>query len=302
MANNIGPFELIDPLPALRSPRMLAALQPWIDVGSVGTMALAYIAESLGARPLGQLARPGRFFDFTRYRPMLSREDGKRIVTVPNTRLHYSQGRDGDWILLHCLEPHANGDEMVEGLIELVLRLGVQEYTLIGSMYAPVPHTRRPVASGSSSNEAMRRRLLKLGVRESNYEGPTTIMAIMGSSAPAEGVDTTTMILQLPAYAQVERDYMGLEAMLETLSALYGFGVDMGPVRQEAEQQRLAMDETAESDPRLQVWLRELEQAYDAEARAQSSPDESGEEGAGPELSPELEKFLRDVERRWSES
>ena len=48
-------------------------------------------------------------------------------------------------IFMHTLEPHNNGDEFVQGLIELVLRLGVTEYTMIGSMYAPVPHTRRPV-------------------------------------------------------------------------------------------------------------------------------------------------------------
>jgi len=301
VTTQIGPFEFVDPLPTLREPRMLVALQPWIDVGSVGTMSLAYVGDALGAQPLGQLTKPGRFFDFTRYRPVLTRQDGKRIVTVPNSRMHFSQGRDHDWVLLHSLEPHANGDEFVEGLIEAVLRLGVKEYTLVGSMYAPVPHTRRPVASGGSSNEEMRRRLLKLGVRESNYEGPTTIMAIMGATGPGEGIDTSTVILQLPAYAQVERDYMGLEAMLDILAALYGFELEMAPVRHEAEQQRLAMDETANEDPRLQVWLRELEQVYDAESKAMASPDEMVE-GESPQLSPELEKFLREVEGRWHES
>ena len=300
MTTQIGPFELLDPLPVLREPKMLVTLQPWIDVGSVGTMSLAFIGEAMDAQPLGQLARPGHFFDFTRYRPMISREGGERKVTVPNTRLHYALGvpddpEPHDWIFLHTLEPHANGDEFVQGLIELVQRLGVREYVMIGSMYAPVPHTRPPVASGSSSSEAVRTRLFGSGVRESTYEGPTTIMAVLGATVPKLGIDTTTMVLQLPAYAQVERDYMGLEALLSLLSELYGFRLDLSPVSEEAERQRQALDETAQADTRLQAWLKELEQAYDIEARLQPTVDP---EPKTP-LSPQLEEFLRDVNQRF---
>jgi hypothetical protein len=298
VTTHIGPFEFVDPLPELREPRMLVVLQPWIDVGSVGTMTLAFLGETLNAEPLGQLSRPGRFFDFTRYRPMLSRENGERKVTVPNARMHHARGPDGgpDWIFTHMLEPHNNGEEFVEGLIEVVGRLGVREYVMLGSMYAPVPHTRRPVATGGSSDPEMRKKLLANAVRESNYEGPTTILAIMGASGPSLGIETTTMILQLPAYAQVERDYMGLQASLELMTNLYGLELEIDPVREEADRQRQALDETASEDARLQVWLKELELAYDMEARQQ--PEEEPE---SPPLSPSLEKFLHEVEQRWDQ-
>jgi len=298
VTTHIGPFEFVDPLPELREPRMLTVLQPWIDVGSVGTMTLAFLGETMNAEPLGQLSRPGRFFDFTRYRPMLTREGGERKVTVPNARMHHARGQDGgaDWILTHMLEPHNNGEEFVEGLIEVVERLQVREYVLIGSMYAPVPHTRKPVVSGGASSDEMRRKLLANSVRESNYEGPTTILAIMGASAPTLGIDTTTMILQLPAYAQVERDYMGLQASLELLANLYDLELEIDPVREEADRQRQALDETAAEDARLQVWLKELELAYDMEARQQPEPEPDA-----PKLSPSLEKFLQEVEQRWDQ-
>jgi predicted ATP-grasp superfamily ATP-dependent carboligase len=300
VTNNLGPFELVDPLPSLKQPRMLVALQPWVDVGSVATMTLAYIGEALNAAPMGHLSRPGRYFDFTRYRPMLTREDGKRRVTLPNTHLHSAATPDGDWILLHSLEPHNNGDEFVEGLIELVVKLNVTEYVLIGSMYAPVPHTRAVPVSGGSSSEAMQQRLRAAGVRESNYEGPTTVLAMLSTAVPSEGIDTASVILQLPAYAQVERDYIGLQAMLELLHNLYGFDVDLGPVREEADRQRQALDETASEDPRLQVWLKELEQSYDRDAKLLPSPEQTEEPTT--QLSPELEKFLREVEGRWTEN
>ena len=124
-------------------------------------------------------------------------------------------------------------------------------------------------------------------------------MAILGASGPSLGIDTTTMILQLPAYAQVERDYMGLQALLELLSGLYAFDLDLSAVTEEAERQREALDETAQEDARLQVWLHELEQAYDMEQKRQVDLEEIDETTP---LSPELEKFLHDVQNRWSES
>ncbi len=34
MTVQVGPFELSDPLPDMEEPRLLLALQPWIDIGN----------------------------------------------------------------------------------------------------------------------------------------------------------------------------------------------------------------------------------------------------------------------------
>ena len=65
----IGEFELTEPLPELKEPHVFAMVRPWVDVGSVGTLTLARLENHLGAKELGQLTRPGEYFDFTRYRP-----------------------------------------------------------------------------------------------------------------------------------------------------------------------------------------------------------------------------------------
>ena len=200
MAEHVGPFQIQDGLPALERPRLLLCLRPWVDVGSVSTMALTFLEEAWGSRRLAQLTRPGVFYDFTRYRPTLHRREGQRIVTVPNTFLNHARSPDGqDWLFLHALEPHSHGDDYAEAVFQLMQRLGVAEYAMVGAMYAPVPHTRPPTASGSASDDAMRDRLQRLGVRESSYEGPTTIMAVLPAVAAAGGIQTMTVILQMPA-------------------------------------------------------------------------------------------------------
>jgi hypothetical protein len=295
MATRVGPFELDDEIPELASPRLIVTLQPWIDIGSVGTMTLGFLEQAWNASQIGKLVRPGNFYDFSRYRPMLYRRAGERQVVVPNTYLHHAHDPHGhDWLFLHALEPHNRGEDFVDGLLALLRHLDVRDYALIGSMYAPVPHTRPPVVSGGSSNELMRERLQRLGARESNYEGPTTILATLPAQALTHEIATSSVIIQLPAYAQVERDYRGLLFLLELLSGFYGWQLELDQLRQEADRQLKAMEETAAENPQLQAMVLELERLYDSQSESTEDADAS--------LSPELETFLKDVESRLSDN
>lgn len=290
----IGAFELAEPVPQLDRPRLLVTLRPWIDVGSVGTLAMAFLEEQWAGQELGRFVRPGDFFDFTRYRPTISNHEGRRIVTVPNTVLRVARGGGADWLLLNALEPHARGEDYRDTIVEVARYLGVAEYVLIGAMYGPVPHTRPPVISGSAANEHLRERFERLGVRASSYEGPTTIVATIPEELSAQGVATASMLVQLPAYAQLETDHLGRYTLLSTLSALYGLSLDLDDLQREGERQYAALDNALETNPALRGWVRELEAAYDREA---SAPGERGSAGAGPRLSNEMERFLKEVER-----
>ncbi len=298
MTIQVGAFELREPVPKLKHPRLLAALRPWIDVGSVGTTALTFLGEAWRAEPLAQLTRPGTFYDFTRYRPTTTLKEGQRELTLPNTSLHYAQATDGqDWLLLNMLEPHAHGEEYVESLKELLQHLGVSHYCRVGSMSAPVPHTRPPIISGSASDDALQERLRQLGVRvgTGTYQGPTSILSLVTNEVQQLGIDTLTVMLQLPGYLQVEPYYRGLNALLELLSGLYDLSLNTDAVRQKMERQGTNLDESVQHDPHVQDMVRELEATYDSE------PGSSAPEEDSPKLSPELDQFLHDVERRLDE-
>ena len=295
MTIQVGAFELQEPVPALRQPRLIASLRPWIDVGSVGTKALSFLEESWRAEPLGQLSRPGTFYDFTRYRPTTTLIEGRREVTLPNTSLHHAQSANGrDWLLLSMLEPQSHGDEYVESILELLRYLKVSHYCRVGSMSAPVPHTRPPIISGSASDEALQDRLHQLGVTvgAGTYQGPTSILSLITNEVQQLRIDTLTVMLQLPGYLQVEPYYRGLNALLELLSSLYDLSLNTDAVRQRMERQGASLDESLQRDPHAQEMVRGLEATYD------SQPESSAPEGDSPQLSPELDQFLRDVERK----
>ena len=82
----IGAFELNEPIPELREPHFLAILRPWIDVNNVGSLTLDGLEAHLGAKELAKLAKPGNFFDFTRYRPILYFDGEIRQYSVPSQR------------------------------------------------------------------------------------------------------------------------------------------------------------------------------------------------------------------------
>ena len=293
MATYAGAFELNEPVPELKKPRLAMALSPWIDVGAVGTATLGFLEQAWSAQPLAQLTRPGDFFDFTRYRPTLRRVDGVREIDLPNTYLRHAKDPSGaDWIFMHGLEPHNRAEDYLESIMDVTERFGVAENTLIGSFYGPMPHTRPPLAYGEASDEAALQKLRNFGAQSSAHEGPTTVLALATAQAYARGIETTRIILQLPAYAQLEQDYRGLQTMLELMSGFYGLSLDLSKVAEEATRQTAMINEAVEADTRLQRWVQEMETAYDA---ALSAPESTGE--PPPQLSPELEDFLREAQR-----
>ena len=93
----IGAFEIHDPIPDLNEPYVFAILRPWIDMNNVGSLVLNGLETQFGAKELGKLARPGQFYDFTRYRPTLYFEEGIRRISIPNTTLRYARREGGRW-------------------------------------------------------------------------------------------------------------------------------------------------------------------------------------------------------------
>src|SRR5438876_10726801 len=142
-AMRVGAFEISEPVPELHDLHALVMIRPWVDVGSVGSLTLKRLERHFAARELGRLARPGTFFDFTRYRPTVRIVNGQREMTYPNSLVNYAQPENGSGLIfLHLLEPHAMAEDYVESILELVKHFNVGVYCRVGAMYDSVPHTR----------------------------------------------------------------------------------------------------------------------------------------------------------------
>jgi hypothetical protein len=289
-------FDLNEPVPKLNNPHALAVIQPWMDVSRVGSLVLSCLETYLGAEELGKLSRPGDFFDFTRYRPTINRKENRSEVVVPNIIITYGkQPGSHDFVFLRLLEPHLGAEQYIESVVELFNTLEVKRYCVIGSMYDMVPYTRPLLVTGSASNPDLQNKLAPANVKSSDYQGPTTILSLIGHRALQMGIETCNMMVHLPSYFMLEEDYRGEKRLMEVISSLYGFAtpqVEVEKADQQEKQIRLIAEQIMEQEPRLRLVLKQLEDNYDS--RINENKEET-------QLSPEVEKFLQDLEKRYKQ-
>ena len=290
----LGAFELNEPVPELNEPHALAMLQPWIDVGSVGTLTLSWLETHFKSQELARLARPGDFFDFTRYRPTIYYEEGRRQLAIPNTYVTYGRQEKGhDFLFLHMLEPHSHSDEYVESLLQLLAKFGVKRYSLLGSMYDIVPHTRPLLVTGGTVGKKVAQEFEKLEIEPSGYQGPTTITFLVTQRAPELRMETMSLIVHLPQYTDADEDYMGTVRLMKMLGSLYDFPMNETYIKK-AEKQLEQIGVLLDKNPQLKAIVKQLEDHYEARARKKQEEETS-------QLSPEVEKFLTEMEQRFRE-
>ena len=281
----IGAFELNEPIPELKEPYVFTILRPWIDVNHVGSLILNGLETQFEAKELARLAKPGHFFDFTRYRPNLYYEEDIRRISIPNVTLSYAK-REGenDLLFLHLLEPHALAEAYIDSVLRLLKILKVKKYCLLGSMYDVVPHTRPFIVNGGAIGKETELDLKRSEAQPSHYQGPTSITTLIMQRAPEFGMETIWFIVSLPQYVALEEDYLGKVRLMEILNLLYHIPIDKKDFERAAEQRNL-INQRVERTPELRNILPQLETLYEIRIK--------GKEGERmPKLSPEIEEML----------
>ena len=288
----LGEFELTEPLPDLHNTCAIVMLRPWIDVGRAATLVLTQLEQHLGAKELGRLARPGTYFDFTRYRPRTRIVSGRRVFTTPNSVVHYANDDEGerDYLFLHLREPHAMGENYTEAVVTLLKHFDVTEYCRIGGMYDSVPHTRPLLVTGTVNEDHAERAKGLISTRQNTYQGPTSIVNLVNETLVESDVDTAGLMVHLPQYVQLDEDHMGASRLMEVLCALYGFPDSLADSTR-GQQQYLDISRAVGNNPEVKSLIEQLESYYDR-VLVTSNPDEESS------FSPDVEKFLREMGER----
>lgn len=290
----LGDFELNEPVPELQEPHALAILRPWVDVSNVGTLTLSRLESYFNTMDLAKLDKPGDFFDFTRYRPTIYLEGDRREIQIPNTTVTFAKRESGhDFLFLRLLEPHMQAEAYIDSMLELHRTFGVKRYCILGAMYDMVPYNRPLLVTGAASNPDIQNELAAAKVLPSNYQGPTTILYLIGQQLLQWGVETLSLVVHLPNYLIMADDYRGERRLMEIICSLYGLDlpqVDVEKAREQEEQVSRIAEQMLQMEPRYKLILNQLEANYDSRVR-------EGE--VEVQLSPEVEKFLQEMDRRF---
>jgi predicted ATP-grasp superfamily ATP-dependent carboligase len=292
----IGAFELIEPVPVLDRPHALTIIPSWLDAGESANLTLSYLEQYFRAEKLAKLSRPGDFFDYTRYRPLLLRKGNATEIALMNAVITYARREEGcDFLFLRLPEPHSMAEQYIDSVIELFKHFGVQRYGLLGAVYDMVPYTRPLMLTGYGSNQGLKSSLEVAGVLANDYEGPTTILHLIGQQMPQLGIETFSSVIHLPNYQTTENDHRGEYGLMEVMESLYGVPVPQGVAEKAKEQEtqfKQIAEQFLEQQPQLKVILKQLEDVYDARIKDQKEEIH---------LSPEVEKFLKELNGRFEQ-
>jgi hypothetical protein len=287
----IGAFQVREPTPTLHEPHALVVIRPWVDVGSVCTLSLALMERHFEAQELARLAKPGTYFDFTRYRPMARQVNDRRETSFPNAVVYYAQ-REGspDLLFVHLLEPHSLAEHYLDSIVKLFKHFGVSVYCRLESMYDDVPHTRPLIVTGNAGPvQARPGKTPEFKRAQRPYEGPVTVMNLLTDTITQTGAATSICVVRLPHYSRFEEDFAGTARMLDHLGSFYDFTPDPG-VAQRGKLQYQELENSIAADPQTKAYVQQLEAQYDSFYGPPNS-------GLITELPPDMEKFLRELKR-----
>ena len=258
-------------------------------MGNVGTLALRRIERHLESKEIGRLVRPGRYYDFTRYRPKSVLKQGVREYNIPSTTISACVREHGpDIITLHLLEPHLYGEDYTDSVIEVLKHFGVKRYSMIGAMYDMVPHTRQLLVSGGTVDASNEDEYKLVGVRPSDYQGPTTITYLISNTAEEMGIETRIYVVHLPQYFQVEEDFTGTARLMEILCTIYGLPGRLAD-QERGRQQYASLQNIVTDTSEVAGLLERLEERYDRE--------KEGGSASNTPLSPMVEQFLQGLDQ-----
>ena len=294
----VGDFQIETANAKLDEPHCIVMLRPWVNVGNVGHIVLNRMSRIYGAKKVGALAKPGKFYDFTRYRPQIYLTGGERRFRVPNSELLAARVDGGqDLLFLKLLEPHAWAEDFNESVLAIMTTLNVKRYVLLGSMYDSVPHSRPLKITGSARGwKPAGNALGGVHLSTSRYQGPTSMVSQLTERVRTElGLETLSMIVHLPLYLKLDDDYAGASKLLAVMADLYGAPTNQMPELAMGETQYSQVRQAMASNSRLKELVAKFESEYDA-------ADDASSQGSSVELNPEVEQFLSDLSRQMDDS
>ena len=283
---------------------MVVAFEGWTDAGDAASSSVRRLVEACGLEAFDEI-EPDEYVDFALHRPVIrTLDDGTRALQWPATiayaptrpsgrtslaadaGLDVSSGNEGELFALVGAEPSRNWTAFAAEFLEIARGCEIDAIVFVGAMLADVPHTRPISTSVSSESRELQSRL---GVLQSEYEGPTGIMSVLALLAQEAGIETASLWASVPHYVHNAPAPKAVIALVDRLSEMLDVTIPLGDLPEQAGEWERGIDEITERDDDMRAYIGKLEEQRDAV----ESPEASGEA-----IAHEFERFLRDQGRK----
>lgn len=262
---------------------MIVAFGGWNDAGDAATAVITHLLVSNSSELIATF-NPEDFYDFQVNRPIVSVVKGiGREITWPTTQIFAVTlpKAQFDLVLVVGPEPSMRWKTFASDLLDLVDDLDVSLIVSLGALLADIPHTRPISVSGSGANPEIAKRL---GVGESNYQGPTGILGVIQDAAQRREIDAVSLWAAIPHYASASPSPKATLALLNALEDFLNISLPQGDIPEHARSWEIAIDEMASEDSDIADYVRQLE----------ASKDEVDlPEATGESIARDFERYLR---------
>jgi predicted ATP-grasp superfamily ATP-dependent carboligase len=170
-------------------------------------------------------------------------------------------------------------------IVELAEALSTQLVVTMGALLADVPHTRPVSVTGLASDPGL---VARLGLTRSSYEGPTGIVGVLHAACQDAGLPSASLWAAVPHYIAAAPNPKAALALVRNLEGLVGVAVDATDLEDAAADYDRQVNAAVQSDPDVQAFVEQLEQAAGAD-----DSDSPGPLPSGDTIARELQRFLR---------
>ena len=287
MNESIGGAEFVrcTSLPELRSPVLIVALEGWNDAGDAASTTAHHLIDRWNAELFADID-PEEFFDFTAIRPTVEIVDGfERELHWSDTSFYAARLADApfDVIVMLGVEPQMRWKTFCQQILATARALGAEMVVTMGALLADVPHTRPVQVLGTAYDEATAH---KLGLKPSNYEGPTGLIGVLHAEARDAGFTAASLWAAVPSYVPGATSPKAALALIERLTTMLDVSVYATDLEIAAVAYERQVSELVDEDEETAEFVAQLEHHYDEEAEF-LNPEE---------LMHEVEQFLRDLD------
>jgi predicted ATP-grasp superfamily ATP-dependent carboligase len=275
--------------PPRKLPAMIVAFAGWPDAAEAATGAVRYLVEKLGATKFAEID-PEEFYDFTATRPETRiNEEGERVIDWPANDFYYHAPKESDHGLLLYVgtEPNLRWRAFSRLMLSVADRCGVELVVSLGALLDEVPHTREPSVTGRATSAELEQKVEWLGIRNSDYQGPTGIHISFMEACVRHGMSLASIWGHSPHYVNTTPNPRVTHALLTRLRRLVEFDVPMDELQESADAYILEVDQAIAGRPELTAYVKKLEEQFDS-AIASTSAMPSAED-----MVEELEHYLK---------
>ncbi|CAN5780876.1 PAC2 family protein [soil metagenome] len=287
-----NPVQRLSADRSLRGGVLVTAFAGWNDAGEAATGAVDAIGHLVDAGATAQID-PEEFFDFQANRPGTHLDPGVgRVLDWPHNQFHVAQLDDRDLLLLSGTEPNLRWRTFADAVLTYAEELDVRKVVCVGALQVDAPHTRPVPLTGRGSNLAAVR---TLGLRRSDYEGPTGITGVLSHIAMERGFETWSIWAGVPHYLAGTTYAAAAHSLARAVTSALDIELDLVPLSEAADTQHREIAEVVAGDDDLSTYVTELEERADAEDEAAGGIDEMHAENVtGDELAAAFERYLKE--------